>query len=64
MSVYILWLLILDATTGELIGAEPASKPMTIAECLERQVETGPQKVVDGKVKLYVCARPRDGIST
>ena len=55
MSTFMLWVLVLNATTGDLIDSHPEGVAMSPEECLRAMTEKGPQPVRDGKATVYVC---------
>lgn len=64
MSHYVLLLLTLNATTGDLAGVEAVSREyQTAEECLRAAVEKGPQTVHAGTVLLYTCRDDRGELS-
>lgn len=63
-AVYVLWAIVMSATTGEVLEGQPLSDPLTLDECLKAQVERGPVPVMDGKAAIFVCTRPETGITT
>jgi hypothetical protein len=55
MKTWLLYVLTLNAQTGDLIDSKPEGEPMLISECAAATVEKGPQPVKDGKATVYVC---------
>jgi hypothetical protein len=57
MNTWLLWVLTLNAQTGDLLDshADPDSKPVTPEACAQAMIEKGPQLVIDGKVKVFIC---------
>ena len=50
-----LWVLVLNATTGDLIDSHPEGVAMSADACVKAMVEKGTQPVRDGKATVYVC---------
>lgn len=55
MKTWLLYLLTLNAQTGDLLDSKPQGDPMSPEECMRVMTEKGPQLVKDGKAKVYVC---------
>jgi hypothetical protein len=59
MKTFILWVLTLNAQTGDLIDSHPEGDPMAADACVKAMIEKGPQLVKDGKATVYVCHNVR-----
>jgi hypothetical protein len=55
MKTWLLYLLTLNAQTGDLIDSHPEGSAMLAEDCLKAMTEKGPQVVKDGKATVYVC---------
>lgn len=56
MKTFLLWVLTLNAQTGDLVDSKPADgPPMSPEDCIKAMFEKGPQLVKDGKATVYVC---------
>lgn len=56
--VYVLWVVVLNAVTGDVVTQGPASDPVSLEECLKEQA--GRISVAkDGKVEQFVCVAAR-----
>lgn len=54
---YVILFLILDTTTGEplQLGKQSETVYRTPEECEKAKADIGPQKPVDGKVRVFAC---------
>jgi hypothetical protein len=55
MKTWLLYVLTLNAQTGDLIDSHPEGQPMEAKDCIAATLEKGPQLVKDGKATVYVC---------
>lgn len=55
MKTFVLWVLTLNAQTGDLVDSHPEGPPLLPTDCIKVMVEKGPQVVKDGKAIVYVC---------
>jgi hypothetical protein len=58
MKTFLLYVLTLNAQTGDLIDSHPDPEyvqPMLAQDCIAATVAKGPQPVRDGKATIYVC---------
>jgi hypothetical protein len=55
MKTFVLWILTLNAQTGDLIDSRPEGDPLGPDDCVKAMIEKGPQLVKDGKATVYVC---------
>lgn len=55
---YTLILMVLNAATGEPLEVQEVATFPSPEACLEAQVAAKPQAVIDGKARVFVCARP------
>lgn len=55
MKTWIIWLLTLNAQTGDLIDSHPEGVAVSLENCNKTLMEKGPQLVIDGKATVYVC---------
>lgn len=54
MKTWLLWLLVLDANTGDLLDSHSEGDPKTAIECLKDR-DGRVSKTEDGRVTVYVC---------
>lgn len=56
MKTWLLWTLLLNAQSGDLVDSKPVDgPPMEAEECVKAMLEKGPQLVKDGNATVYVC---------
>lgn len=55
MKTWLLYLLTLNAQTGDLLDSKPEGDPTSPEKCLRAMIEKGPQVVKDNKATVYVC---------
>lgn len=56
MKTWLLWTLLINAQTGDLVDSHPVDgPPMSPEECVKAMLEKGPQLVKDGNATVYVC---------
>ncbi len=55
MKTFLLYVLTLNAQTGDLIDSHPEGDPLLAEDCVKAMIEKGPQVVKDGKATVYVC---------
>lgn len=56
---WVLLAIVLNAQTGEPVKFETLRSFDEPAACVRAAVEQGPQKVTDGTVRVFLCARDR-----
>jgi hypothetical protein len=64
MAHYILFVLILNMQTGEFQRVETTGREYdSQQECLKAAIEQGPQKAIEGTVRVFSCGHDRQEIS-
>lgn len=57
MNGYTLIAITLNALTGEPLSWKADAPPQEAEKCIAAAIAKGPQRIQDGKVVVYICAR-------
>lgn len=57
LALYTIWVIVINATNGDVIEQYVSSQPMTLEKCNTTLIEKGPIPVHDGKAVVAVCQK-------
>jgi hypothetical protein len=63
VNIYVIVVLLINATTGESEGEYVSGKPMLLEDCAKTLIERGPVSVKDNQAQVTVCRKVKAGVS-
>jgi hypothetical protein len=63
VNLYVIVVLLINATTGEPEGEYSASKPMLLEDCAKALIDRGPVPVKDNTAQVTVCRKLKADVS-